>query len=131
MKVLEIYGHVAMDIVLVGSWSSALIHYITAYPRAAGRGHVPWQESRPRLMTRGVRRKYAMLARWMTSTSTNSRFFAPASSLGAEDLWDQELYPMLLAVFPHGHAYGHSDTGVLLSHNEAVGCSRKGCIREV
>lgn len=119
MNVLKICGHVAMDIAFVGRWSSVCT--TTDGVRMSSRA---WVDA-VRDITTQIEdvRGQAQVGNGggMDDLRVHRLAILRAGMeyLGAESALARKLYVML-AVFPHGHAFGHSDASVLLNHDEEV-----------
>lgn len=116
--VLKICGFVAMDIAFVGRWSS--VRAANGVPKSgkAWAGAVRDIEAQ----MEDVRGQAQIgKAGGMNGLAIVRRAVLRAGFkyVGAEDALAEELYVMP-AVFPHGHAFGDTQVGVLLNHDEEV-----------
>ena len=119
MQVLEICGHVAMDIAFVGSWSCVRTAD-NGIPKSKG----VWADALRQVATQIDELKARALLENATAVDdldVNRRavLLAGFKFLGAEDPLAQELY-MMLAVFPDGHAFKDEDAAVLLNDEEPL-----------
>ena len=119
MDVLKLCGNVAMDIAFVGRWSSVRtttdgVRMSTgAWANAVRRITIHIEE------VRGQTRVAAAGGMANLHVERLAILRAGLEYLGTESALAQELYVML-AVLPHGYAFGLSDAGILLNYGGEV-----------
>ncbi|CAM9316105.1 unnamed protein product [Sphacelaria rigidula] len=117
MRVLEICGHVAMDIAFVGRWS-----IVCTADNGEPKSSVAWADAVKLIETKihDVRAKAQVEnAGWMGDLDVNRLAVLQVGFdyLGRENPQAQKLYAAL-ALFPDGYSFGRSDAAVLLDYEE-------------
>ncbi|CAM9378410.1 unnamed protein product, partial [Hapterophycus canaliculatus] len=117
-EILEICGHVAMDIAFVGTWSS-----VRTGEDGVLKSRGAWADARRRIETeiqavKGPASADGRMTDVMVSRLAVLR--AGFKHLGAEHPLAQELY-LALALFPDGYAFERSASAVVLNDFEVLG----------